>query len=200
MDLAKHLRLVGGQVDDAVRDDDVDALVVHGQVLEEAGADLGHRAEARARGGRRRDVAHRRRHVDADDTARRTHAAGGEQQVHAAAAGVVEHRFAARDRTDAQRVADAREARRAFVRQQRELRGVVAQVFHRVAGPAMEVELAGRIARDALVGGEHLGAQPRDVEADRTGRGHDRSSSPSRRRVSRGSAPMPRRCARPARA
>ena len=64
---------------------------------------------------------------------------------------------------------DAGEARRACVGQQRELVGVVPEVVGRVARAAVKVKIATGVARDAVVGREHLCAQPGDVESDGAG-------------------------------
>ena len=92
--------------------------------------------------------------------------ASRQQQVHARAAGVVEDSFARMDRPDAQRIADAGEARRACIGQQRELVGVVPKVVGRVARATVKVKIATGVARDTVVGRKDLCAQPGNVESD----------------------------------
>ena len=93
-------------------------------------------------------------------------AASSQQQVHAGAAGVVEDSLAGMDWPDAQWIADAGEARRARVGQQRELVGVVTEVICRIARAAVKVKIATGVAGDAVVSREYLRTQPCNVESD----------------------------------
>ena len=83
--LTEHALLVRGQVDDAVAEDDVDAGVGHGEMLDLAetdgdvvGTDLAHVLS--------RPLDHGGGHVDADHLAFRADALGREQAVDAAPA------------------------------------------------------------------------------------------------------------------
>ena len=173
--LAQHLRLVGREVEHAVRQDDVDRRAGDRQLLEHPAADLDERVQARLARGVGGGLAHRGREIDADRAPVWTDAACRQQEIHAGAARVIEHDLAGADRPGGDRVADPGEARGRARGQRPELVGVVAQRLRGVAGAAVEVEVALGLAGDTIVGLEDAVAELRDIEADGAVSGHARS-------------------------
>jgi len=88
--LGEHRRLVGGQVDHAVRDDHVDRTVGQGHVLDEPLDEL-HVAHAGPRGVRPGEVEHLVGHVQAVGEPGVPHPACREQHVDAAPGAEIEH-------------------------------------------------------------------------------------------------------------
>ena len=86
-------RLVGAEVDDAVGDDDVDGLIVEGEVLDGAEVEGGVE-DARLGGVGVGELEHLVGHVDAVGVTGGANAAGGEDDVNAAAGAEVEDAFA----------------------------------------------------------------------------------------------------------
>ena len=102
--LAKHLGLLGRQVDDAVGDHEVDRAVRDRQVLDlaESELDVGHAGARAAFAARLLD--HRRRHVDADHAPGGSGLGGGEEAVDPGARAQIEHRLTRADRGVRERV------------------------------------------------------------------------------------------------
>ena len=91
--LVDDLALVGGEVDDAVGDDDVDAGVGEGHVLEVALDELDV-LDAGVCGVGAGELEHLVGHVEADRLPGRPDAAGGDQYVGAGAGAEIEHGLA----------------------------------------------------------------------------------------------------------
>ena len=136
--LAEDGGLVGRQVDDAVRQDDVDARVAHRQVLDLPEPELDVLG-ADTRGVRARLADHRRRHVDAQDTSGRSHLLRGQEAVEPGAASEVEHRLAGPQGRDRLRVSAAE----AQVRTLRHAGDVLGRVAELQAGPGVWPAAAG---------------------------------------------------------
>ena len=89
------------------------------------------------------------------------------------------------------------EARRRRVGEQNELVRVVPKVLVGVIRAAMKVKLTARIARDPVIGREHLGAESADVESHRTAHCHGCFSPSAWEPINQRSVQAPRRSARP---
>ena len=107
MCLAEHCVLVGRQVDDAVRYDDINRVAFKGSVLHLGKMEL-HIGQAEVSRILTREVYHVRRHIDADDPALLADRLRGDEAVYAAAAAEVHYRLAEIEVADRGGIAAAR--------------------------------------------------------------------------------------------
>ena len=153
--------LVRDQIDDAVRDDDVEALVGERQQLRLALDERDvRRAHLGCRGARLRQ--HRRRHIDARHVPLFADHLRGDERVGAGAASEIEHALAGSEPAERERVCDAGERLDRAVGNVRELRRILEVL--RPAAPGREDEVLAGFLRDGGVGLLDLALQDLDVD------------------------------------
>ena len=146
---AEDGRLVGREVDHAVRDHDVDGCILDGESLDVCLAELD-LPEPRAAGERGRLLELCVGHVDPDHPAAAADLAGGEEAVHARSAPEIDHRLAGADLGEVEVVTDPGERVDRLGRDVVELRRLVAEPLRELA-TRLEVELPLRVLGDLAV-------------------------------------------------
>src|SRR6185295_17742805 len=177
-DLGDRLSLVRDEIQDAIRDHDIDALRFDGKRGRVSLADVYVCQPGRGR-ATARSIAHPLGHVYTDGTPTWADLQRCQQEIGAGARPDVDDRGTWRQRRDRVRVPDPREGLRHAAGNLREFGGVITESSRRVLRSAMEVELARWIGRDAGIDGLYFRAQLEGVEVDGARDGHFNSPRPA---------------------
>jgi len=166
---------LGDEVEHAIGDDDVDALIVHRQVRRVSLPDVD-MSQSGHRGALQRPSAHCLGHVDPDGPAGGPGPLRGEQQIHSSATADVKNGRSDGNATDRMRIADAGERGGHVGGERGEFRRVVSEHRGRVVRTSMKMEIALRLRRHARIHRPHLVAKACHVEINRTGHSHETST------------------------